>query len=207
MQRTAFGHFTSVRTCPACRGEGKTIETPCKKCRGAGRVQNRKKLTIKIPPGVDSGHRLRVAGEGDAGTRGGPPGDLYVFITVKPHKIFRREGTHIYVEVPISFVQAALGGVIKVPTLDGETKINIPEGTQTGTVFRLREKGIPDLRGFRRGDQHVQVKVVTPIKLSDEQRKLLRAFAEASGEDLPEHEDKSFFGKVRDAFRNSGEAR
>lgn len=207
VQRTAFGHFTSVRTCPACRGEGKTIETPCKKCRGAGRVQNRKKLTIKIPPGVDSGHRLRVAGEGDAGTRGGPPGDLYVFITVKPHKIFRREGTHIYVEVPISFVQAALGGVIKVPTLDGETKINIPEGTQTGTVFRLREKGIPDLRGFRRGDQHVQVKVVTPIKLSDEQRKLLRAFAEASGEDLPEHEDKSFFGKVRDAFRNSGEAR
>ncbi|MBO8127422.1 MAG: molecular chaperone DnaJ [Firmicutes bacterium] len=207
-QRTPFGHFTSVRTCTTCHGEGKVVETPCRECGGKGIVRRVKKLTVKIPAGVDTGHKLRVSGEGGAGTGGGPPGDLYVFITVKPHKIFHRQGNDIYVEVPISFVQAALGDEIKVPTLEGETTIRIPEGTQTGTVFRLREKGIKDIRGYRRGDEHVKVKVVTPKKLTDKQKDLLRKFAETLGEDPAGPGDKSFFDRMKDAFtqRRSGEA-
>jgi len=198
-QSTLFGRMVNVRTCDRCRGEGKIVRTPCKECQGQGRVRVRRKIKIKVPAGVDNGSRLRVPHEGDAGLRGGPPGDLYVYIYVKPHKLFTREGDDVICEVPISFVQAALGDEIEVPTLDGKVKMTIPEGTQSGTVYRLKEKGIPHLRGKGRGDQRVKVKVVTPQKLTPRQRELLKEFAKASGENITP-EQKNFFKKVRDVF-------
>lgn len=206
-QRTPFGQFTSVRTCSTCGGEGQTVQTPCKKCHGSGLISQVHKLKVKVPQGVDTGLKLRIANEGGAGTKGGPSGDLYVFIKVKPHKLFRREGNDIHIEAPISFVQAALGDEIKVPTLHGESKLIIPEGTQTGTSFRLKDQGIPDIRGFRKGDQYVTVKVVTPKRLTEEQKKFLRKFADTLGEQPSEQSDKGFLGKVKDAFeRYTGEA-
>ncbi|NPV26861.1 MAG: molecular chaperone DnaJ [Firmicutes bacterium] len=201
-QRAAFGmQFQSVRTCPKCHGEGKIIESPCKECRGQGRVRRVRKIHIRVPAGVDTGSQLRMAGEGEPGLRGGPPGDLYVYIQVKSHPFFERDGDDILCEIPISFVQAALGGEIEVPTLEGKAKLRIPEGTQTGTFFRLRGKGIPNLRGYGRGDQHVKVVVQTPTRLTEKQRELLRQFAEAGGDEVAENQNKkSFFGKVRDAF-------
>ncbi len=206
-QRTPFGHFTSVRTCSSCNGQGKQVETPCKECRGSGLVKRVKRLTVKVPAGVDSGLKLRIAGEGGAGANGGPSGDLYVFVTVKAHKIFTRDGNDLWVEVPISFVQAALGDEIRVPTLDGDSKLTIPEGTQTGATFRVRDKGVPDIRGFRRGDLRVRVKVVTPKKLTEEQKELLRKFGATMGEKNSGPGDKGLLGKVKDAFdRYAGEA-
>ena len=150
---------------------------------------------------------MRIAGEGGAGTNGGPSGDLYVFVTVKVHKVFTREGNDLWVDVPISFVQAALGDEIRVPNLDGESKLTIPEGTQTGATFRVRDKGVPDVRGFRRGDLRVRVKVVTPKKLTEEQKELLRKFAATLGEKTAGPGDKGLLGKVKDAFdRYAGEA-
>jgi len=157
-----------------------------------------------VPPGVDNGSRLRIAGEGEAGTRGGPPGDLYVYIHVKQHNLFRREGDDLICEIPLSFVQAALGAEIDVPTLEGVEKLKIPEGTQPGTVFRIRGKGIPHLNGFGRGDQHVRVKVIIPGKLSERQKELLREFARlGDGEPVQGRGhtgDKSFFERMKDAF-------
>ena len=199
VQNTPFGRMVNMRTCDRCRGEGKIVKTPCKECHGKGKVRARRKIKVKIPAGVDNGSRLRVAYEGEAGSRGGQPGDLYVYIFVKAHKLFTREGNDIICEVPITFVQAALGDEIEVPTLDGQVKMNIPEGTQTGTVFRLKDKGVPHLRGSGRGDQHVRVKVITPKKLNDKQRELLTEFSRASGDDS-HPEQKSFFKKVKDAF-------
>jgi molecular chaperone DnaJ len=198
-QNTPFGRMVNVRACERCRGEGKIIKTPCKECNGRGKIRVKRKIKIKIPAGVDNGSRLRVAHEGEAGQRGGPPGDLYVYLFVKQHKLFTREGNDVICEVPINFVQATLGDEIEVPTLDGKVKLKIPEGTQTGTVFRIRDKGIAHLRGHGRGDQHVRVKIITPKKLTDRQKELLQEFAKAGGAD-PTSEEKGFFKKFKDAF-------
>ncbi|MBI5253648.1 MAG: molecular chaperone DnaJ [Euryarchaeota archaeon] len=176
-RRTPFGHFTSITTCSRCRGEGKIIEVPCTVCGGRGAVQIPRSISVKIPPGVEEGSRLRIAGEGEAGERGAQPGDLYVIMHIKPHEIFIREGEDIFCEVPITFSQAALGDEIQVPTLDGRAKIKIPPGTQSGTIFRLKGKGMQSMRGYGRGDEHVRVTVKTPTNLTDEQRKLFKQLA------------------------------
>ncbi|MGI9950819.1 molecular chaperone DnaJ [Moorellaceae bacterium AZ2] len=198
-QRTPLGYYQTIRTCHQCQGTGTIIPNPCKTCRGRGQVQRTRKIKIKIPPGVDTGARLRLAGEGEVGERGGPPGDLYVYINVRPHKIFRREGFDIFCEVPISMVQAALGDEIEVPTLEGKARLSIPEGTQSGTAFRLKGKGIPRLNGAGRGDQHVVVRVVIPKNLTEQQKELLREFARLHGWE-PSEKEKGFFRKVKDAF-------
>jgi molecular chaperone DnaJ len=171
--QTMLGSFVNVRTCERCGGTGEIIEQPCSKCRGRGRVKEESKISITIPAGVDTGSRLRLAGEGNAGTGGGPPGDLYIIVEVKPHETFQRKGDDLYIEVPLKVTQAILGTTLKVPTLEGEAEIEIPPGTQPGTVFRLKGKGIPHLRGSGRGDQFVQVKVTIPASLTREQRRLL----------------------------------
>ncbi|MBE3573442.1 MAG: molecular chaperone DnaJ [Moorella humiferrea] len=201
-QRTPLGHFQTIRTCHHCHGEGTVIETPCPTCRGRGIVQRIRKIKIKIPAGVDTGARLRMAGEGESGLRGGPPGDLYVYINVRPHPFFRREGYDVYCEVPVTMVQAALGDRIMVPTLDGKAELNIPAGTQSGATFRLKGKGIPRLNGAGRGDQHVQIHVETPTNLNEKQKELLREFARLYGWEPKggKEQEKGFFKKVRDAF-------
>lgn len=199
-QNTPFGRVVQTKVCDRCQGKGVVIEKPCPTCRGAGQVRRTVNINIKIPAGVDSGSRLRVAGEGEAGAYGGPRGDLYVYIRVKPHQIFKRSGNDIVCEIPISFAQAALGDQVDVPTLEGKAGLKIPEGTQTGTIFRLRGKGIPDVNGYGKGDQHVKVKVVTPTTLTGEQRELLQQFSETMGQKHKDPQDKSFFGKMRDAF-------
>lgn len=198
-QNTPFGRMVNVRTCGRCHGEGRIIKDPCRKCHGKGKIRTRRKINVKIPAGVDNGSRIRIANEGEAGLRGGPAGDLYIYIFVKPHKVFVREGNDVICEVPISFIQATLGDEIEVPTLDGKVKLTIPEGTQPGTILRIRGKGIPSLRGSGRGDQHVKVKVVIPKKLTDKQRELLRAFQETGGENI-NPEEKSFFKKFKNVF-------
>ncbi|PKM83546.1 MAG: molecular chaperone DnaJ [Firmicutes bacterium HGW-Firmicutes-13] len=199
-QNTAFGRFINVKTCIKCGGTGKTIAHPCSACHSQGRVRKTKKIEVKIPAGVEHGTRLRVSGEGESGLKGGPSGDLYVIINVRPHPFFQRRGEHIYCEVPISFVKAALGAEITVNTLDGKAKLKIPEGTQSGTFFRLKGKGIPRLRGVGRGDQHVKIIVEVPQKLTSRQKEILKQFAQESGEDLSFLEQKGIFGKFKDAF-------
>ncbi len=170
--------FFSIRTsCPHCRGEGRSITHPCPDCRGTGQVERVEKVSVKIPPGVDTGTRLRLASEGESGTLGGPPGDLYVFVNVKPHDFFKRNNNDIICQVPISFIQAALGADIDVPTLTGEKKLHIRKGTQPGEVFRFKGEGIPHLRGYGRGDQIMQVLVKTPTGLTKKQEGLLKEFA------------------------------
>ena len=181
-QNTPFGRIVQSRTCDRCRGKGKIIEKPCATCHGNGQVRRTRNIDVKIPAGVDNGTRLRVSGEGESGLRGGPRGDLYVYIHVRTHRDFTRHGNDIICEVPISFVQAALGDEIEVPTLEGKVSLKVPEGTQGGTVFRLRGRGVPDVSGYGRGDQHVKVNVVTPVKLDERQKELLREFAEAGGD-------------------------
>ncbi|KXZ40088.1 molecular chaperone DnaJ [Alkalithermobacter thermoalcaliphilus JW-YL-7 = DSM 7308] len=196
-QRTPFGTIMNARTCHNCHGEGTVIESPCSKCNGSGKVRSTKKINIKIPLGVDEGSIIKLSGEGELGSKGGPRGDLYVVINVRPHKLFKRDGYDVYCEVPITFVQAALGDEIEVPTLDGRVKYKIPEGTQSGTVFRLKEKGVPRLRGTTRGDQYVKVIVEVPRKLSERQKEILRQFAKESGEEVHEQR-KNFFNKMKD---------
>jgi molecular chaperone DnaJ len=191
------GFFSVARTCGTCRGAGQVIKTPCKECKGAGRVQKEKQMEVKIPAGVETGSRLRVQGEGEAGTQGGPAGDLYVVIHVAEHEEFERQGSNLYEAVPISFAQAALGADIMVKTLEGEDKLKIPMGTQTGTVFRLKGKGMPQLGGRGKGDLFVSVSVVTPTSLTREQRRLLEQLAEVESKDL---ENKGLVDKVRDIF-------
>ena len=174
------GFFSISRTCQQCQGSGQVVRHPCPECRGQGRLQREKTLELKIPAGVDSGSRLRVSGEGEAGPQGGPPGDLYVVLHVGEDEVFQRQDTHLYCTVPVSFPQAALGAELSVPTLEGEERLKIPEGTQSGSVFRLKGKGLASLNGRGRGDQFVTVKVVTPTKLNREQRKLLERLAETS---------------------------
>lgn len=170
------GFFTVRTTCPTCRGSGQKISSPCRKCRGAGRIEIQKKVSVKIPAGVDSGSRLRLTGEGEPGAFGGPPGDLYVFIHVEPHEFFIRENSDLICKVEISFIQAALGDTITVPTLTGEKKLEIPKGTQPGAVFRLRGEGIISIRTHKPGDQIIQVDIKTPTNLSKKQEELLREF-------------------------------
>ena len=199
-QNTMFGQMVNERPCSRCKGEGKIISEPCKECRGKGTVKRNKKLKVKIPAGVDNGSRLRVSGEGEAGAKGGPSGDLYVYLYVKPHKFFERDGTTVLCEVPINIVQATLGADIKVPTVDGQVTMKVPEGTQPGKVLRLKGKGIPSLRGGGRGDQLVRIKVVVPTKLSDKQKDALRKFADISKDNI-NPEEKSFMDKVKDFFK------
>jgi molecular chaperone DnaJ len=201
-QNTPFGRIVQSNTCDRCRGTGKIIDKPCPTCRGNGQTRKTRSIKVKIPPGVDSGSRLRVAAEGEAGTRGGPRGDLYVYIHVKPHKVFRREGDDLICEMPISFVQATLGDELEVPTLDGNAKLKIPEGTQSGTIFRMKGKGVPNVSGYGRGDHHILIKVITPTKLSEKQKSLLKDFAKLGGDhqNVNIAGDKSIFEKVKDAF-------
>src|SRR6201995_2316704 len=203
--RAQQGFFTVERTCPGCRGTGKIIKNPCKACHGAGLVQKERTLSVDIPAGVEEGTRIRLAGEGQAGVNGGPPGDLYIFISVAPHPIFQRDGHDLYCRAPIAFVTAALGGSIEVPTLDGgRTKVSIPDGTQSGRQFRVRGKGMPVLRGGgMSGDLYVEITVETPVKLTKKQKELLKQFeAEAAPGSQPESE--GFFAKVKDFWK--GEA-
>lgn len=191
--------FTNVTTCTNCGGRGNIIEEPCPKCNGRGQSKVGRKIKVKIPAGVDTGSQLRMSGEGEPGEMGGPPGDLYVVIRVKPHKLFVRQGDDLIYEVPISFVQAALGDEIEIPTLEEKVKLKIPEGTQPGTRFRLRSKGIPHIKGYGRGDLIVHVDVVIPKKLNEKQKELLVKFAKISGEDI-KPTSKGLFRKMKDAF-------
>jgi molecular chaperone DnaJ len=191
------GFFSVSRTCGTCRGTGRVIRTPCETCRGAGRVEREKQMEVKIPAGVETGSRLRLAGEGEAGSQGGPAGDLYVVIHVKEHDVFERQGNNLYASVPVTFAQAALGAEINVPTLEGQQNLKVPAGTQTGTVFRVKGQGMPALGGRGKGDLYVSVTVVTPTTLTREQRKLLEQLAEIEEKDLG---DKGLMDKVRDIF-------
>jgi molecular chaperone DnaJ len=195
------GFFTISRTCPNCSGIGRIIRDPCPHCKGDGRVERERVLDLRIPPGVDSGTRIRYSGEGEPGVNGGPPGDLYVILAVKEHAFFERRNSDLYCTIPISFAQAALGTEIKVPTLSGEETLKIPECTQSGSTFRLKGKGLPDPNGGGKGDLYVHLRVVTPSKLTREQRKLLQQLAETlEEENRPARRDSSFFSKVKDIF-------
>jgi molecular chaperone DnaJ len=200
------GFFTVARTCGHCRGAGKVINKPCPACRGGGTVEQTRKLTVKIPAGIATGQRLRLAGEGEAGTRGGPPGDLYVVIYVREHEFFQRDGNDLHCTVPLAFTTLALGGEIKVPAIAGEQTVKIPESTQTGTTFRLRGKGMPDVSGRGHGDLLVTVQAITPKKLTKEQKTLLEQLAATLPEQKikpsarEEDDDRGIFGKVKDIF-------
>lgn len=209
VQSTPLGQFQTVKTCPRCGGRGSVVESPCPKCSGSGRVRKQRKIKINIPAGVDNDSRLRMSGEGEGGYNGGPAGDLYIFVTVEPHSYFRRSGDDILCDLPITMVQAALGDEVEVDTLDGKVKLTIPEGTQTGTSFRLRGRGFPKLRGYGKGDQNVRVTVQTPKNLSAEQKDLLRKFAgmapaveDAAKGKAKETKTRGFFNKVKDAMKN-----
>lgn len=191
------GFFSVSKTCSHCNGEGRVVENPCSSCRGTGMVRDTKNLAVKVPAGVETGTRLKLTGEGGQGIKGGGNGDLYVAISVKPHAIFAREDNDVLCEIPISFVQAALGCEVEVPTLDGKVSMKVPDGTQSGRMFRLRGKGIPQLQGYGRGDQLVIIKVETPCNLNKRQRELLEEFAKISGEEVHPMK-KNFFEKVMD---------
>lgn len=199
-QNTPFGRIVNRRVCHHCGGTGQVIKHKCPTCHGTGKVKKRKKIHIKIPAGIDNGQQLRVAGKGEPGINGGPNGDLYIIFQVKEHEFFERDGDDIYCEMPISFVQAALGDEIEVPTLYGKVKLKIPAGTQTNTKFRLRGKGVKSVRSTTPGDQHVIVRIVTPTKLTEKQKQLLREFAEISGK-TPDEQTDTFFEKVKRAFK------
>src|SRR5256714_4732339 len=197
---TSRGIFSIAQTCPRCEGAGRIIEHPCKTCRGTGRRERSSKINIKIPPGVDTGTRLRSLGHGEAGVRGGPPGDLYVVVHVKPHEIFQRDGDDLLCEVPISFVQAAFGADIEVPTLAGKAQIKIPPGTQNGTLFRLKGKGMKNVQGYGYGDLHVRMLVEVPTHLNATQRAKLQEFAESCDENVNPM-SQGLFAKARKLFR------
>jgi len=187
-RRTPFGIFSTTTVCPKCRGEGKIIKNPCPECEGTGRVHHDRKIEITIPKGIDNNNELRIAGGGEAGIKNGSSGDLYVVIHVKQHELFEREENDIYCEIPVSFAQAALGSEIDVPTLKGKAKLNIPAGTQTNTIFRMKGKGIPDLHGYGTGSQNIKVIIETPTKLTKKQKELLKEFEKES------KKEKGFFG-------------
>ncbi len=195
--RTPLGYMTNVTTCPECRGSGKVIKEPCRDCRGTGRIRKNSVIEISIPAGIDNGQTIQVSGKGEPGEKGGPSGDLLVTIRIKPHSLFTRDNFDVYMEMPISFVQAALGSTVKVPTLDGAVEYEIPEGTQTGTTFKLREKGIPYLRGKGRGSQFVTVVVEVPRNLSNKQKEILKEF----DTDSNYKQKKSFAEKAKEFFK------
>ena len=200
--RMSQGFFSVEQTCPHCHGTGQVIKDPCPDCGGTGHQRKTKTLQVNIPAGIDDGQRIRLSGMGGPGTNGGEPGDLYVVVHVKPHDLFRREGSNLYVDQPISFVLAALGGEITVPSLDGESRITLPEGTQTGQVFRLRGKGIKNLRSGAKGDLFCRVYVETPVNLSAEQKKILKSFDTSIAKNESKHSPKhqGFLDRVKKFF-------
>ena len=191
--------FATTASCPKCNGTGKIIHQPCKSCNGSGSVRKQRKITVKIPAGIDNGQAVSLRGQGGAGRNGGPAGDLIISVTVRPHAFFKRDGTSVYLEQPVSFLQATLGAELEIPTIDGKVKWTLPEGTQPGTTFRLRGKGIPSINGRGRGDQFVTVQVQVPKNLTREQKEALHAYGQAMGEIPADHEDglKGFFDKKR----------
>jgi molecular chaperone DnaJ len=200
--RLSQGFFSIQQTCPTCHGSGKMVSDPCPTCRGAGRLKKHKTLAVKIPAGVDEGDRIRLSGEGEAGVNGGPPGDLYVVMHLKPHGVFQRDGDDLHCEMPVSFTLAALGGEIEIPTLDGSAKIKVPAETQTGQVFRLRGKGIKGVRASYPGDLLCEVVIETPVRLTDRQKELLRELEDINHKDGSRHNPRarSFMEKVREFF-------
>jgi molecular chaperone DnaJ len=200
--RVSQGFFSIQQTCPQCHGTGKIVPEPCPACNGAGRVKKHKTLSVKIPAGVDQDDRIRLTGEGEHGMNGGPPGDLYVVVTLKQHPVFQRDGADLHCEMPLSFTTAALGGEIEIPTLDGQAKLRIPAETQTGQVFRLRNKGIRPVRGSVVGDLYCHVVLETPVKLTSRQKELLREFEAINEQDPDAHSPraKNWFEKVREFF-------
>ena len=195
-QDTPFGRMVNRRACHHCQGTGQLIKEKCSTCQGQGKVRKAKKIKVTIPAGVDDGQQLRVSGQGSEGFNGGPAGDLYVVFRVKPHKTFRREDDDIFLDLPITYAQAALGDEIEVPTVSGKVKLKIPAGTQSGAKFRLKGKGVKNVHGYGTGDQHIIVRVKTPTKLNEKQKQLLREFAEISG-DIPEEQSSSLFAKIK----------
>ena len=194
--RAQQGFFTVERTCPTCAGAGQIVKNPCQACGGAGRVEKERSLSINVPAGVETGTRIRLAGEGEAGLRGGPPGDLYIFIDVADHALFQRDGSNLFCRVPVSMTEAALGGDIEVPTIDGgRSRVKVPAGSQSGKQMRLRNKGMPSLRGGLPGDMYIELAVETPVNLTSRQRELLREFEKLSEDNHPEAS--SFFSKVK----------
>ncbi|HEV2901239.1 MAG TPA: molecular chaperone DnaJ [Pseudaminobacter sp.] len=204
--RASQGFFSIERTCPQCQGRGQTIKDPCPKCAGQGRVTEERSLSVNIPAGIEDGTRIRLANEGEAGLRGGPPGDLYIFLSVKPHEFFQRDGADLYCKVPISMITAALGGSFEVATLDGtQTRVKVPEGTQSGRQFRLKGKGMPVLRQPNIGDLYIQTVVETPQNLTKRQRELLEEFEQLSSkENSPQ--SSGFFARMKDFFESFGES-
>ncbi len=199
VQRTPFGQFASTQPCNTCRGTGQVVENPCNDCSGSGKEKKSRNITINIPAGVDTNSVIPLRGEGNHGDEGAPAGDLYVYINVKEHEIFERDGDDVWCEMPITFAKATLGGSIEVPTLEGKVKYEVPEGTQPGTVFRLKGRGIKNVRGHGKGDQYVKILISVPKKLNEKQRKALELFAEECGENT-EKEKKGFFDKLKDTF-------
>jgi molecular chaperone DnaJ len=199
--RAQQGFFTVERACPTCQGAGRVIQTPCPSCAGHGRVQEERTLSVAIPAGIEDGTRIRLAGEGEAGGRGGPSGDLYVIVSLEPHPIFQRDGANLYCRVPIPMTIAALGGTIEVPTLDGDlAELKVDSGTQSGHRARLRHKGMPVLRSTSRGDLHIDLNVETPVNLTKRQKELLQEFAEAAGDKEMHPESQSFISRMKEAF-------
>jgi len=199
-QQSLFGTVQTVKTCDECHGTGKKIVKPCSSCSGSGTVRKQRTLSVRIPAGVDTGSVLPLRGEGEAGKNGGPNGDVYIYISVKPHAIFTREDNDIYCEIPITFVQAALGDSIMVPTVDGKVKLRIPEGTQSGQVFKLKGKGVQNPNGFGKGNEYVEIKVEVPKNLNEKQKNKLREFSDISS-DKNNEQSKGFWDKVKDNFK------
>jgi molecular chaperone DnaJ len=198
--RASQGFFTIERTCPSCQGRGEVIETPCPACNGSGRVTRERTLSVTIPEGVEDGTRIRLAGEGEAGLRGGPAGDLYIFLSIKPHEFFQRDGADLFCRVPIAMTTAALGGQVEVPTIDGgKSKVKIPEGTESSKQFRIKSKGMPVLRSKQQGDLYIQVEVETPKSLTRKQRELLKEFENASNASTSPAST-GFFARVKEFF-------
>ena len=197
VRQTPLGQFVTQSTCSKCNGEGSVVTSPCETCRGRGRLERTRTLSVKIPAGVDDGSRIRITGNGEGGARGGPAGDLYVYLNIAPHPRLRRDGSDLYADVPIAFTAAALGGLVEVESLDGKAGVQIAPGTQSGTTFRVRGKGMPTVRGTTRGDLLATVHVVVPGKLSRRERELLEEFARVGGDQIDE---RTFFDRVKDAF-------
>ena len=200
VQQSLLGSFVNVTACPRCQGEGTIITTPCTECHGRKRVRRTRTISVTIPAGVDDGTQLRLSGEGELGSRGGPPGNLYVVLMVKKHPLFLRRDNDIFLELPLNFAQAALGDEVTVPTLEGQEKLVIPAGTQTGKVFRLKGKGVPYLRGTGRGDMLISTRTVTPTRLTDEQKELLRRLGESLGQEVIPQQNRGFFERMVDAL-------
>ncbi len=204
--RATQGFFTIERICPNCDGRGEVISDPCPDCNGQGRVARERTLSVNIPIGVEDGTRIRLGGEGEAGLRGGPPGDLYIFLSIKPHEFFQRDGADLFCRVPISMTQGALGGEIEVPTIDGgASRVQVPEGSQSGHQFRLKGQGMPVLRSRQQGDLYIQIEVETPKNLSRKQKELLKAFEEASNEETSP-ESTGFFARMKEFFEGLGDS-